>query len=173
MDDRVIASILGGAATLAGGGHLWWILKGRRWLAKCKRRKGGIYLARTLRHSTQIVHWWTRALSRRENGYVGLSNSFRLRWKQHEASQPWSDLDPQWRAVVRLPWWLCWRWILEPLETAAMLWYRPRYNVSKNKWNPRRISTYAAVSQRNQRDIRNHGTAIWTGRTGAARKATR
>jgi hypothetical protein len=129
---------------------LWWVLKGRAWLRKCKRRRGGVYLVRTRRHGA----WW-----RRENGYVGESVHMISRKQDHlgtgrygHAAKHWSDLDPIWRYVIRLPWWLCWKWILWPLETLVIWCTWPRYNTAKNRWNPRRIPLAKAKIQRINRD---------------------
>ena len=115
-----------------------------KWWRKCKRRKPGIYLARTLQH----LH-----PTRRENGYVGRSNNVPLRIKQHfglsrnQQPKPWTDLDPVWR-VLRLPWWLGWKWVLAPLELAAILLLLPRYNHQMNLANPRRVPLSVQAQQR-------------------------
>lgn len=117
-------------------------------IAKWKRRKPGIYLVRTRKHLGR----------RRENGYVGLSNNVHLRRLDHlgqgrhgHPAKPWSDLDPAWH-VLPLPWWLGFYWTMAPLETLAMLLTWPRYNVQKNRWNPRRVTLAAQKRQRAQRD---------------------
>lgn len=127
-------------------------------IRKWKRRKGGIYLWRTRKHAHP---------TRRENGYVGLTNSFRRREADHRGrtayqradgsvvattEKPWMDLDAKVYRMIRLPWWLCWRWVLAPLETLAILVLMPRYNHSKNLWNPRRISLSRQRAQRAARD---------------------
>jgi hypothetical protein len=124
------------------------------WLRKVRRRKPGIYLVRTDRHMRRG----------RENGYVGLSNSWELRREchlgkcRHQAhfAKPWTDLNPVWHCKT-LPWWLGWRWLLEILETLAIYALMPRYNVSKNRWNPRRISPW---QQRDQRARRNRARMV-------------
>lgn len=131
------------------------------WLAKVRRRRGGVYLWR-------VDHHLNRA--RRVNGYVGETVSFHFRKGQHlglshysndgvrmtrpqaVAAQPWSDLNPKMYRVIRLPWWLCWKWVLRPLETAAILLFWPRYNHAKNLWNPLRIDLKLARAQRAGRD---------------------
>jgi hypothetical protein len=132
------------------------------WLAKVKRRKGGVYLWR-------VDHHLNRA--RRVNGYVGETVSFYFRSRQHMgsshyadgtarragvavkvASQPWSDLNPKMYRVIKLPWWLCWKWVLRPLETLMILCMWPVYNDSKNRWNPRRIDRGRARVERARRD---------------------
>lgn len=132
------------------------------WLKKVKRRRGGVYLWR-------VDHHINRA--RRVNGYVGETVSFHFRSRQHMGtshyaveggkrvatavkvpSQPWSDLRPKMYKIIPLPWWLCWKWVLRPLETLAILVLWPRYNDAKNRWNPRRITTEAARVARMERD---------------------
>lgn len=138
------------------------------WLAKVKRRKGGVYLFRMDHH---------RNPKRRVTGYVGETVSFRLREGQHlglgqnayrnvymmaavqvqvirnqRAAQPWSDLNPRMYRIISLPWWLCWKWVLRPLETLVILATWPVYNDKKNRWNPRRIPIYLAKVQRSRRD---------------------
>lgn len=127
----------------------------KRWLRKVKRRKGGVYLWRVDHHQNR---------ARRVNGYVGETVSFVLRSKQHlgismnqvtltrNIGQPWSDLHPVMYRVISLPWWLCWKWVLRPLETLVMLVTWPVYNHAKNGWNPRRIPLHAAKVQRARRD---------------------
>lgn len=135
------------------------------WLAKVKRRKGGVYLWRVDHH---------RNRARRVNGYVGETVSFHFRARQHMGtshygdgtkrmgtavsvpSQPWSDLNPKMYRVIKLPWWLCWKWILRPLETLVILATWPVYNDAKNRWNPRRIDRKTARVQRSSRDAGGH-----------------
>lgn len=145
-----------------------------KWVRKCKRRRGGVYLWRVDHHTNR---------ARRVNGYVGETVSFYLRGRQHmgysyyngvtgkrEAvmnkvpSQPWSDLRPICYKIVKLPWWLCWKWVLRPLETLVILCTWPVYNDAKNRWNPRRITKAMARIHRVQRD---QGSArqvvrVWT-----------
>jgi hypothetical protein len=123
----------------------------RAWGRKVRRRKGGVYLWRTRKHASPM---------RRENGYVGESVSFASRSADHmglgrygHKAKDWADLDPRMYRVIPLPWWLCWKWVLRPLETLVILLTWPRYNVAKNKWNPRRIPPYLAKSQRAARDV--------------------
>lgn len=147
-----------------------------RWYRKCRRRRGGVYLWRVDHH---------RNRARRVNGYVGETVSFYFRAKQHMGSsnfradgvrviapvsvpaQPWSDLNPKMYKVIKLPWWLCWKWVLRPLETLVILCTWPVYNDAKNRWNPRRITKDLAKMQRRTRDtMRSHGMAyparVWT-----------
>jgi len=119
------------------------------WIAKVRRRRPGIYLGRTRKHLNP---------RRRENGYVGKSVNLELRWAQHMGSgsygtpaQQWSDLEPSWRCL-RLPWWLGWPWVLLPLEFLAIRLLLPRYNVTHNLGNPRRVSKHRQLAQRAQRD---------------------
>ena len=135
----------------------WWKFKGRRWLNKVRRRRGGIYLVRTRRH--HLRPRWLSWLGMRENGYVGLTVSYYLRQRDHlgtgrhgQKAKDWSDLDPIWKKVIPLPWWLCWHWLMGPLETLVIRLTWPRYNVDKNHWNPRRITPARAEAQRLERD---------------------
>lgn len=134
----------------------------KRWVKKCKRRRGGVYLWRVRHH---YKPW------RRVNGYVGETNSFYFRKRQQlegvtrfspdgkVAAYSWSDLDPI-RYTLPLPWWLCWKWILRPLETVAMWITWPVYNDAKNHWNPRRIPKSAAKAMRLARDQGRNGVRI-------------
>jgi hypothetical protein len=116
-----------------------------------------------------VDHHLNRA--RRVNGYVGETVSFYFRSRQHMGvsnyaveggrrvlrpvkvpAQPWSDLRPVCHKVIKLPWWLCWKWVLRPLETLVILATWPVYNDSKNHWNPRRIPKGLAKAQRAARD---------------------
>lgn len=133
-------------------------------MRKWKRRRGGVYAWRTRRHSNPRVREW---------GYVGETTSFDRRERDHKGKtayqredgsvqqsteKPWMDLDPKVYRVIRLPWWLCWKWVLRPLETLVMLALWPRYNHAKNGWNPRRITL---SRQRAQRASRNAGGATY------------
>lgn len=132
----------------------------KRWGRKVRRRRGGVYLVR-------VDHHLNRA--RRVNGYVGETVSHHLRQRQHLGvsryatdgrvvqgftrvpSQPWADLNPVWHKLT-LPWWLCWKWVLRPLETLVIVLTWPVYNDAKNHWNPRRIPKGIAKAQRATRD---------------------
>lgn len=146
----------------------------KRWYRKVKRRRGGIYLWR-------VDHHLHRA--RRVNGYVGETVSYYFRAKQHMGSthfkvdgtrsmserraqsQPWSDLNPTMHKILPLPWWLCWKWVLRPLETLAIILLWPRYNQAKNRWNPRRIPSHQARLDRFHRD---QGSLGYRARVGVA-----
>jgi hypothetical protein len=150
-----------------------------RWARKCRRRKGGVYLWRMDHHLNR---------RRRVNGYVGETNSFYFRKLQHLGSsnyairggrrvatikvpaQPWSDLNPVCHKVIRLPWWLCWKWVLRPLETLVMLLTWPVYNDAKNRWNPRRIPKAVA---RLQRDARNRRQPFTTSQIIASQRGSK
>lgn len=119
---------------------------------KWRRRQPGIYLVRTRKHAGRT----------RENGYVGLSNHWEMRKRDHlgqgrygHAAKPWTDLDPVWH-VLRLPWWLGFRWTLAPLEFVAIKVLMPRYNGTHNRANPRRVSPARQRAQRLQRDAHGH-----------------
>lgn len=129
-----------------------------QWWSSCKRRRGGIYVWRTRKHAHP---------TRRETGYVGLTNSFDRRERDHRGKtayqradgsvqvsteKPWMDLDAKVHKVIRLPWWMCWAWVLGPLETLVILATWPRYNVAKNRWNPRRVTKARQLAQRAARD---------------------
>jgi hypothetical protein len=134
----------------------------RRWGRKVRRRRGGVYLVRCDHHLNR---------ARRVNGYVGETVSHHLRQRQHlgmsrfdpatgqavksgfvkVTGQPWTDLNPVWHKLT-LPWWLCWKWVLRPLETVVILLTWPVYNDAKNHWNPRRIPKSIAKAQRATRE---------------------
>lgn len=125
----------------------------KTWWRKVKRRKGGVYAFRTRKHGNPLHREW---------GYVGESNSFKRRERDHKGlttyqgvtskGKPWIDLDPKMHHIIPLPWWLCWKWVLRPLETLAILLLWPRYNDAKNRWNPRRVPLYLQARQRAIRD---------------------
>lgn len=135
-------------------------------IKKWKRRRPGIYAFRTRKHLNML---------RREWGYVGESVNIRLRERchlgtcghkpsvQHVAggtivssrgcvAKPWTDLDPVRYTIIRLPWWLGFKWVLRPLETLVMLVLWPRYNRQKNGWNPRRVPPSTQAAQRAERN---------------------
>ena len=169
MDAYTIA----GAATGTTGAVL--VIASRplgRWYRKVRRRRGGVYLWRVDHH---------RNRARRVNGYVGETVSYYFRSRQHMGvsyysevgkgrlsnpvkvpSQPWSDLNPKMYKVIPLPWWLCWKWVLRPLETLVILCTWPVYNDAKNRWNPRRITKSHAASMRRVRDTGGHLLAMRT-----------
>lgn len=62
--------------------------------------------------------------------------------------KPWCDLHPS-HYVIRLPYW---KWLLRSVETLLILLLWPVYNVSKNRWNPRRIPPEVAKAQRMMRN---------------------
>lgn len=144
--DPVVAVLAG--ALLVGSAVAY--VPVRKWLRKVRRRRGGIYLWRVDHHRRRF---------RRVTGYVGLTNSFYFRARDHMGrgrhgapAKPWTDLNPKCYQVIRLPWWLCWRWVLAPLETLVILTTWPVYNVSKNRWNPRRRTLRQAALDRAKRD---------------------
>jgi hypothetical protein len=151
-------------ALILGAATLTLVARGpfARWVRKVKRRRGGVYLWRVDHH---------RNRARRVNGYVGETVSYYFRSKQHLGvsyygeqgttrsktalkvpSQPWSDLNPRMYKIIPLPWWLCWKWVLRPLETLVIMCTWPVYNDAKNHWNPRRIPKPLARIQRQGRD---------------------
>lgn len=138
----------------------------KRW----RRRRPGVYAWRTDRHYDR---------TRREWGYVGESVNIGMRdlchlgTCRHRAkvdvkqlgsgttitrtvggctAKPWTDLRPRRHTVIRLPWWLGFKWVLRPLETLVILALAPRYNHAKNQWNPRRVPLSTQAAQRFERD---------------------
>lgn len=119
-------------------------------LRKWRRRQPGIYLERTRKHNNP---------RKRENGYVGLSNNTHMRKLDHRGlgrygakAKPWSDLDPQ-QHVLRLPWWLGFRWTMAPIEVLAIRLLLPRYNVMHNRGNFRRVPLVQQHAERALRDL--------------------
>lgn len=130
------------------------------WWRMVRQRRPGIYAYRTREHTRPAVAEW---------GYVGLSNRLDLRDGQHQA-KPWYDLVIRRYTVIRLPWWLGWRWVLAPLETLAILALLPRYNDSKNP-RPGKARRSQQVIERAEREmlpahVRAHDArsrfALWT-----------
>lgn len=136
-------------------------------IQKWKRRKPGIYLVRTDKHIGRGRH----------NGYVGLSNAWETRrlchlgeCKRHNCEpKPWTDLKPRWH-VLRLPWWLGFRWTLALLEAIAITVLLPVYNDKLNRKNPRRVSIR---SQRLQRAARDRYRVAGYGRAAGLYRAAR
>lgn len=140
-------------------------------IRKWRRRRPGVYAWRTDRHLD---------LTRREWAYVGESVNVAMRDRCHMgtcghrpsvvrysmnngrpvslmvgkgcSAKPWTDLRPRRYTIIPLPWWLGWKWVLRPLETLVILALAPRYNVAKNRWNPRRVSLSRQASQRAERN---------------------
>lgn len=89
--------------------------------------------------------------------YVGETKSFHHRHMQHVAGggrfnseqRSWADLEPRVWLRISLP---PWKWLLRSVETLVILLLWPVYNVSKNRWNPRRIQPASALWQRQCRD---------------------
>jgi hypothetical protein len=116
--------------------------------------KGGVYAYRCRKPGARLCipflswHW----------GYVGETSSFYHRDQQHRfglgrydtPAQPWSDLEPYVAFRIHLP---NWRWLRRSVETLVIAALWPVYNVSKNRWNPRRIRPATARMQRRQRDL--------------------
>lgn len=116
---------------------------------KARRRTPGVYAYRTQKH---LRPWRT------EWGYVGESHHEKLRDADHHGrgrygapAKSWSDLIVR-RHVLRLPWWLGWKWVLKSLETLAILVLRPRYNWAKNPW-PHKVGPREQAQQRMTRDL--------------------
>jgi hypothetical protein len=141
-------------------------------IRKWKRRKPGVYAWRAECH---------RNRARREWIYVGESVNIGMRDRCHFGTcahrpkvqyvggggtgmqgtvisgrgcyaKPWTDLRPVRHTIIRLPWWLGWKWVLRPLETLVILALAPRYNWQKNAWNPRRVPPTVQAMQRAQRN---------------------
>lgn len=135
-------------------------------IRKWKRRAPGVYAWRTERHHNR---------ARREWGYVGESVNIGMRDRCHLGTcahkpkvqlvgagtivsgrgchaKPWTDLRPARHTIIRLPWWLGFKWVLRPLETLVILALAPRYNWQKNAWNPRRVPPSTQAAQRAERN---------------------
>lgn len=120
------------------------------------RSRGGVYLIRTRKPGARLAvpflstHW----------GYVGETTSFRRRIGQHlhgdaaygTIAKPWADLVVSVH-YVPLP---TWKPLLRAVETLFILLVWPVYNISKNRWNPRRIVPWTAAHQRAARDLGRH-----------------
>lgn len=156
-----------------------------------KRRgfRGGVYLIRTRKPNAplglslrwvlllipaaagalHLVGWpiWLAlalvVLAGRHNGYVGLTNSYVHRERQHlqgggtyrVQAKDWADLEPRFWRILPLP---DWRWLLEAAESLLIALLLPVYNVKKQApWNLRKISLKTAARQRRMRD--RHGLA--------------
>lgn len=122
-----------------------------KWWRSVKRRKPEIYAYRTDCHRNPM---------RREWGYVGETWRPGARQIEHTVggghykatAKPWSDLHPTKYVLVKLPWWLAWKWVMRPIETLFILLLQPRYNHDKNLLNRRRIPLSVQASQRRTRD---------------------
>lgn len=117
--------------------------------------RGGVYAYRCLKPGARLRipllswHWC----------YVGETTSFYHRDQQHRfglgyrkyasAPQSWADLSPYVALRIPLP---RWKWLLRSVETLLICALWPVYNVSKNRWNPRRIKPAEARRQRRLRD---------------------
>lgn len=134
-------------------------------IKKWKRRRPGVYAWRTDRHSNPGRREWAYV---GESVHVGLRDRCHLGTCRHRTCQnkPWTDLRPVRYTIIPLPWWMGWKWVLRPLETLVILALAPRYNVNKNRWNPRRIHPVRAAAQRRDRDL-------WPGRRRARVAAER
>jgi hypothetical protein len=116
--------------------------------------RGGVYIYRcrkpAARFRIPILSW--------HFAYVGETTSFWHRHRQHmgiatnytPTPQPWTDRDPYVWLRIPLP---PWKWLLRSVETLAILAVWPVYNISKNRWNPRRIKPWTAQRQRQYRDV--------------------
>lgn len=113
----------------------------------------------------------------RHFAYVGQSNSFRRRDREHLLGstayesvvlpKPWSDLRPKRHAVpILFP---GWRWARERQEWLMIKMLMPVYNVQHNRTNPRRIAPARALAQRAIRDRKGPQRLI----VGMLRSATR
>lgn len=145
MNHSIIIWASVGGASLTAGVLALTFRKLKKWVKKCKRRKPGVYGVRCDKHANRL---------RREWAYVGESVNLFLRQKDHlgqgrfgNKPKPWTTLNPTFHTLVKLPWWLGWKWILPPLETVLILTLWPRYNEAKNRWNPRRVSRHAQHAQ--------------------------
>lgn len=116
--------------------------------------RGGVYVITTRKPHALLGLW----LLGRHIGYVGLTNSYARRKKQHlegdrrynVSAKDWADLAPRFRPLVPLP---DWRWLLELVESIAIALLCPVYNVEKQPpWNLRKIQPSTAKRQRWTRD---------------------
>jgi hypothetical protein len=119
-----------------------------------KTRRGGVYVIRTRKPSAVLG----LPLIGRHVGYVGLTNSFIRRKKQHlegdrrynVSAKDWADLAPRFYPLIPLP---DWRWLLELVESLVIWALCPVYNVQKQApWNLRKIQPSRARAQRVLRD---------------------
>lgn len=114
---------------------------------------GGVYIYRARKPAARLriplLSW--------HFAYAGETNSFHHRHLQHTVgggayravAKPWADLDPYVWLRIPLP---NWKWLRLAAETLVILLVWPVYNVSKNRWNPRRIRPATAAMQRRMRD---------------------
>jgi hypothetical protein len=121
-------------------------------LKGARRRRPGIYGYRTRKHGKRFRTEW---------GYIGKSTYPDMRDKCHQGmcihegheQKPWYDLTSRQRILIRLPWFMGWDFILLPLEWVVIQILRPRYNVTGNLRNPRRVPLKVQALQRAARDV--------------------
>lgn len=147
-------------------------------IEKWKRRKPGVYAWRTERHVNRARREWAYV---GESVNIGMRDRCHLGTCAHKPkvqrlsmggtvsyggdvdaawivsgrscyAKPWTDLRPVRHTIIRLPWWLGFRWVLRPLETLVILLLAPRYNWQKNAWNPRRVPPSTQAAQRAERN---------------------
>jgi len=126
--------------------------------------KGGVYVYRCRKPGARLripfLSW--------HFAYVGETTSFYHRDQQHRyglgaygtPAQPWADRSPYVWLRIPLP---RWKWLLRSVETLVILLVWPVYNVSKNRWNPRRIKPVVARQQRLARDRGRHPINLGAG----------
>lgn len=114
---------------------------------------GGVYIIRARKPSARFripfLSW--------HFAYVGETNSFHHRIAQHfigggaynAVAKRWADRSPYVWLRIPLP---NIRLLRLAVETLVILLVWPVYNVSKNRWNPRRIPLGAQRAQRFARD---------------------
>jgi hypothetical protein len=113
----------------------------------------GVYIIRTRKPHAPLG----LPLIGRHVGYVGQTNSFDHRIRQHlygggkymAKPKPWADLSPKVRYIHLPPW----RWLMLAVELALIWTLCPVYNVQRQPvYNIRRIRSKAAARQRATRD---------------------
>lgn len=147
--------------------------RGRKW-------KGGVYLIRT-RHPDRPA--WL-LLFARHHGYVGESNDYRRRKREHlighvgrdrhgrgyvATAKSWADLDPVFIRLIPLP---DWKWLRLAVEALCIWVLCPVYNVQRQPpWNLRKRTISNAERARAIRDTTNpfvkwaHRVLVWISRT--------
>ena len=117
------------------------------------RRNSGVYIYRALKPAARLrIPFLSYHFA-----YVGETRSFFHRHIQHiqggglygVVPKPWADLEPYVWLRIPLP---PWKWLLRTVEAVVILLTWPVYNISGNRWNPRRIKPWDATRQRALRD---------------------
>lgn len=130
--------------------------------------RGGLYVARTDKPHAFLG----LPIIGRHTGYVGMSNSFKIREGQHRNGSvtygttpaSWSDLRPKFYRIP-LPRFILHgkhrRKVTKALETLLIYALCPRYNVAQQPpWNVRKTSRASAARERARRDMLGVGYRI-------------